>query len=193
MKNITQRLLATVVLATSCIAAHAAADLSQTPVDITQDLIDYASSDFGHTFTLGLGQQAGSLNNFFADKYTFSISGVNDVVGLITSLKASANDGLTITGFDLRNGANGIVFHGTQDVTNYLPGDQAWSFASGLHPLAAGNYTLEVDGYVASANGGSYSGNIAVAAAVPEPETYGMLLAGLGLLGVIARRRKNAQ
>lgn len=192
MKNITQRLLATVVLATSCIAAHAAADLSQTTIDLTQDLADYSSSDFGHTFTLGLGQQAGALNNFFADKYTFSIAGVNDVVGLITSLKASANDGLTITGFDLRN-ASGIVFHGTQDVTNYLPGDQAWSFASGLHPLVAGNYTLEVDGYVASANGGSYSGNIAVAAPVPEPATYGMLMGGLALLGVVARRRKQAQ
>ncbi|MES2118141.1 MAG: FxDxF family PEP-CTERM protein [Pseudomonadota bacterium] len=192
MHNITQRLLATVVLATSCFAAQAATDLSQAPIDITQDLADYSSSDFGHTFTLGLGQQAGAANNFFADKYTFAVSGLNDVVGLITSLKASANDGLTITGFDLRN-VGGIVFHGTQDVTNYLPGDQAWSFASGLHPLSAGNYFLEVDGYVASPNGGSYSGNIAVAAAVPEPETYGMLLAGLGLLGLIARRRNHAK
>ncbi|MDR3323237.1 MAG: PEP-CTERM sorting domain-containing protein [Zoogloeaceae bacterium] len=29
------------------------------------------------------------------------------------------------------------------------------------------------------------------APAVPEPETYAMLLAGLGLMGVIARRRRN--
>lgn len=29
--------------------------------------------------------------------------------------------------------------------------------------------------------------------AVPEPETYAMLLAGLGLVGVVARRRKQAQ
>jgi PEP-CTERM motif len=26
---------------------------------------------------------------------------------------------------------------------------------------------------------------------VPEPETYAMMLAGLGLMGTIARRRKN--
>lgn len=34
-------------------------------------------------------------------------------------------------------------------------------------------------------------GNLTVAIApIPEPETYAMLLAGLGLLGVAARRRK---
>jgi hypothetical protein len=29
-------------------------------------------------------------------------------------------------------------------------------------------------------------------APVPEPETYGMMLAGLGVLGLLARRRKAA-
>jgi hypothetical protein len=32
--------------------------------------------------------------------------------------------------------------------------------------------------------------NVCVTAAVPEPETYAMLLAGLGLLGFISHRRK---
>ena len=34
---------------------------------------------------------------------------------------------------------------------------------------------------------------VGFAAAVPEPETYAMLLAGLGLMGTIARRRKSKQ
>ncbi|MEN9437824.1 MAG: hypothetical protein RIR09_2479 [Pseudomonadota bacterium] len=42
----------------------------------------------------------------------------------------------------------------------------------------------------------SYGGsldNITVTAAVPEPETYALLLAGLGLVGTIVRRRKAQQ
>lgn len=34
--------------------------------------------------------------------------------------------------------------------------------------------------------------NVALTAAVPEPETWGMLLGGLGLLALVARRRKRA-
>src|SRR5471030_106559 len=34
---------------------------------------------------------------------------------------------------------------------------------------------------------------VRLVAAVPEPETYGMLLAGLGLIGFVARRRKAAR
>ncbi|KQQ47693.1 hypothetical protein ASF61_03440 [Duganella sp. Leaf126] len=54
--------------------------------------------------------------------------------------------------------------------------------------LGAGPLTLTISGIVSSA-GGSYGGNLNVLA-VPEPETYGMMLGGLGLLGFMARRRK---
>jgi len=37
----------------------------------------------------------------------------------------------------------------------------------------------------------SYNGSVSVSP-VPEPETYAMLLAGLGVMGAIARRRKQA-
>jgi len=35
--------------------------------------------------------------------------------------------------------------------------------------------------------------DLAVFAPVPEPQTYAMMLAGLGLMGFVARRRKQEQ
>ena len=53
-------------------------------------------------------------------------------------------------------------------------------------PLTGGHY-LNITGVTSGSLGGAYSGSIA--AAVPEPETYAMLLAGLGLMGAVVRRR----
>lgn len=53
-------------------------------------------------------------------------------------------------------------------------------------PLTGGHY-LNITGVTSGTLGGLYSGSIA--AAVPEPETYAMLLAGLGLMGAVVRRR----
>lgn len=78
---------------------------------------------------------------------------------------------------------NGVAFTQT--------GIDRWSLASILAP--AGNLTLSVWGD--ATDGGSYGGDLNVlmaAAPVPEPETYAMLLGGLALLGMAARRRKQA-
>ncbi|SOD40075.1 FxDxF family PEP-CTERM protein [Nitrosovibrio sp. Nv4] len=53
-------------------------------------------------------------------------------------------------------------------------------------PLTGGHY-LNITGVTSGSLGGIYAGSIA--AAVPEPETYAMLLAGLGLMGAVVRRR----
>ena len=56
------------------------------------------------------------------------------------------------------------------------------------HNLELGRLALGI-----RANGpghGTLSVDLAVVSSVPEPETYAMLLAGLGLVGFIARRRK---
>jgi hypothetical protein len=50
-----------------------------------------------------------------------------------------------------------------------------------------GDYFIHVTGL----GKGSYSGTISVSA-VPEAETYVMMLAGVGLMGFVARRRKSA-
>ena len=58
---------------------------------------------------------------------------------------------------------------------------------------ASVTYGLSYTGYsgftFASAEGGAPA-YLRITTAVPEPETYAMLLAGLGLLGTIARRRR---
>ena len=46
--------------------------------------------------------------------------------------------------------------------------------------------------YFDSNTGGNRGSILATVTAVPEPETYAMLLAGLDLVGFIARRRKAA-
>ena len=57
--------------------------------------------------------------------------------------------------------------------------------------LALSTYTPYADeGFAVRAFLDSGSGNLTIAA-VPEPETFAMLLAGLGLMGAIARRRRN--
>jgi choice-of-anchor C domain-containing protein len=58
--------------------------------------------------------------------------------------------------------------------------------------VGTGSPTTLLFASAATGNSGAVLDNVSVAA-VPEPESYAMLLAGLGLMGAIARRRNKKQ
>ena len=77
----------------------------------------------------------------------------------------------------LNNGATPMLYTGTGTPQHY-----SLDFTAGASTMLT--FTSATSG-----NSGAVLDNVSVMA-VPEPETYAMLLAGLGLMGFIARRRK---
>ncbi|WP_332852472.1 choice-of-anchor C family PEP-CTERM protein [Duganella sp. S19_KUP01_CR8] len=71
-------------------------------------------------------------------------------------------------------------------------GAMGWQTESFSFVATSALSTLTFAGSPANTYYGAALDNISVTAAVPEPETYAMLLAGLGLVGAIARRRRPA-
>jgi len=152
----------------------------------TVQTIDLSKKSFGANFTSGLN------TDFFADKFNFTLTGKSKIGSNVSTSAGS----LDLTGFKVYTSAGVKVFE-TAAATrfNYKPTPTSmpqdfWTF-KGL-TLNSGSYYLEVDGKIVSNSAGSFSGSIGIAA-VPEADTYAMLLAGLGMLGVVAaRRRKQA-
>jgi PEP-CTERM motif len=122
-----------------------------------------------------LGLTAGGV---IFDTFSFSLGAQSSVASSVTSLGPIGAG--TYSLFSVGN--DGLV--GTPDDQGF----GAWTFGGApvVHTvsLAAGNYYYSVFGIAYSIN------SAATAAPVPEPETYALLAAGLGMVGFIASRRR---
>lgn len=121
--------------------------------------------EVNYTFSLS------TLANLLAVGVTNDAPGVFDINGASARLyinngNANFNDDVLVDGF-------------TFDSTSIVH-----TFSS----IAAGNYFYKVTGTVDGPFGGSYllSSNLVP---VPEPETYALMLAGLGAISMLMRRR----
>lgn len=118
----------------------------------------------------------------FADHLNFTLASASIFNGSITSV-LNGNQDVDFTSISL-TGPSGVFLF------NLLLGDpvELWAAPATGFSLAAGSYMLTMIG-TNSAGVGSYAGNIAVTA-VPEPETYALLLGGLLATGFILKRRR---
>jgi hypothetical protein len=144
-----------------------------------------------------IGQQANLFDSFgslqtgttFSDNFTFDILPTGSFASIVTTIDLSSI--FSISGFTmtLSGGTLGAPVVGTS-----AGGPQTLLIGPvslGAGAVASGTgYLLNIAGTVAGSAGGSYSG-LAVAT-VPEPSSYALMLAGLGLIGVTVRRRSRA-
>lgn len=174
----TKSLVAALVFATASFGSSAvfAEDISQAPEALT--LLD-GSGFFGDSFAMD------NQGDTFSDRFTFSVTGVaHNLDAIISSISGSASTGLDITGLGVYSEAGTLIANGTSLMTGM---NDVWTLST--DGLALGNYYLQVSGTMVSATSGSFGGAVMLQP-VPEPETYGMMLAGLGVVGWMARRRK---
>ena len=119
------------------------------------------------------------IGNFNSDTFdaNFRIDGVGDVSP--SSIHRFAGDKSSYVNFNFVDAAGGMSLH---------PGQSSNLFF--LHTTATDyNYFAFFD--LGSAGTYTMSQSFAALTPVPEPETYAMLMAGLGLIGAVARRRKS--
>lgn len=131
---------------------------------------------YGHLFV----HEAGT----FTDTIDFTIP--------FGSLGTSANP-LTVTlgGVEVYNITNLTysVFSGVSGAGGALWGTYLGDNTTHDIPVTlSGAYHIIVTGLASGTQGGAYG--VALVSGVPEPETYAMMLGGLGLMGFVARRRQ---
>jgi hypothetical protein len=177
MKN-SKSLIAALVLATASLGSGAAwaADISTPPQAL--NLVG-TSAFFGDSFDI---DQAADT---FSDQFTFSVTGdlPAQLDAIVSSISRSAAVGLDITGLALFTGSGTQLATGTSMSTGAI---DVWTVQA--NNLEVGSYYLQVSGTMVSDTSGSFGGAVMLQP-VPEPATYGMMLAGLGLVGFMARRR----
>lgn len=135
------------------------------------------TASWDSTDPLYLTQSYSLKNSVFSDTITFSLASLADV---------------EVSGISNNFGSFGITGGTIELFTSAGSKVGGISFASGttFDSLLAGDYKFVISGTATGKLGGSYIVNAAVTP-VPEPETYALLLGGLGVIGFVARRRKS--
>ena len=162
--------LKALVLAAGLVAASLSTNASAT--------VDHViTTSEGYTFD---GHFTGSVDDYIPLSLSFS-----DLIGTLSgSVANKPGKSITFTQFDVVDTVTNLVV-----VAGTVFSGSKISFGLFDGSTLSSTYALHIVG--TSVGAAAYSGTLSVTSAVPEPETYGMMLAGLGLMGFAARRRKS--
>jgi hypothetical protein len=137
-----------------------------------------------------------AANGAMADNQTASFSGLVASFDSVGTTLAGGQDVITFDGlasgiYDFTLTLSGqfmsLSSASLNGVTGTIMNSGKWSFL-GIDGTSVTPLVLTLAG-TTSKSSALYSGELSVAA-VPEPETYAMFLAGLGALAFVARRRR---
>lgn len=140
-----------------------------------------------------------SLNDVLRNSVTDTqkyLANVNGVIGAGNSLVTTSNTANTYSGNigDKVFGKFNFDTTGSFANNSYANGIGFEKTLAAATGIAAGTNTAYSDDGIAVRSWIDGSNTLHIAAMpVPEPSEYAMLLAGLGLMGVVARRRKNVR
>jgi len=132
------------------------------------------------------------LPGSFVDYFTFTLSPSTTVTSSAVLLNNGTAINIQNASYSLWSGDGEGSGVDTWIASFNLDGTTGNSFNSVA--LTSGSYFYKVTGDVTGSFGGLYTLTSTlppVAAPIPEPGTYAMLLAGLGAVGFMARRRKS--
>lgn len=190
-----------VAIAAATLLALGLGNASATTTPINDSGVKTVNSSFDAIFNNTSGYTSGTLD--------FTLNGFKTLDGLTTKPAWTDLFTLSLNGNQIGSGyfklggggtsewlGTGSVICTTCDLPQTNTGGKATFSGVVLANLWQGNNTISFS-YTSPGNLGgeglkneSWSVTAASVTAVPEPETYAMMLAGLGLMGAIARRRQ---
>ncbi len=159
------------------------------PVVTADDGLGGFNAHFGDTFAQS------TTGSTFTDLFTFDVGTPFDAAASLTSsyLNTPQAKDLLITGLSLyrydpvTQAVLGTAIAGIDLTGSGTDAPDSWALSG--FGLASGSYAIQVNGEVRGVGGGAFGADLTISP-VPEPQTWGMLLAGLGVLTTLAWRRR---